>query len=114
LLDRQRPARSRQQRLSRIGPDADVRLKISRETLRKLNGIELVRIKRDQDQQNVGFNSRPFVLCGFPLRRPPADQLLFERRNGQFLLQVTTHSEYGLPFGQDRIVPIFLATLAVR
>jgi hypothetical protein len=26
----------------------------------------------------------------------------------------TGHPEYGLPFGQDRIVPIFLATLAVR
>ena len=27
---------------------------------------------------------------------------------------MTAHPEYGLPFGQDRIVPIFLATLAVR
>jgi len=39
---------------------------------------------------------------------------MFERRNGQFLLQVTGHPDYGLPFGQDRIVLIFLATLAVR
>jgi hypothetical protein len=30
------------------------------------------------------------------------------------LLQVTGHPEYGLPVGLDRIVPIFLATLAVR
>ena len=36
------------------------------------------------------------------------------RRNGRFVLQVTGHPEYGVPFGQDRIVPIFLATLAVR
>src|SRR5215469_5209380 len=114
LLDGQQPGCSRQQRLSRIGPAAVVRLKISRETLRQLDGIELVRIERDQGHQNVGFSSRPFVLCGLPLRRPPADQLLFERRNGQFVLQVTAHPEYGLPFGQDRIVPIFLATLAVR
>jgi hypothetical protein len=27
---------------------------------------------------------------------------------------VTGHPEFGLPFGQDRLVPIFLATLAVR
>jgi hypothetical protein len=27
---------------------------------------------------------------------------------------VTGHPEYGLPFGQDRIVPIFMATLAIR
>jgi hypothetical protein len=44
----------------------------------------------------------------------PADQLLYERRNGKFVLQVTGHPEYGVPFGQDRIVPIFLATLAVQ
>jgi hypothetical protein len=87
---------------------------ISRQVLRQLDGIQLVRIQREQCQQDVGFSSRPFVLCGLPLRRPPAGQLLFERRNGQFVLQITGHPEYGLPFGQDRIVPIFLATLAIR
>ncbi|MFN0101682.1 MAG: replication protein RepA [Bryobacteraceae bacterium] len=49
-----------------------------------------------------------------PIRRPPPDQLLFERRNGSFLLQITGHPQFGLPFGQDRLVLIFLATLAVR
>ena len=44
----------------------------------------------------------------------PRGNLLYERRNGHFLLQVTGHPEFGVPFGQDRIVPIFLATLAVR
>ncbi len=29
-------------------------------------------------------------------------------------LQVTGHPKFGVPFGQDRLVPIFLATLAVR
>ncbi len=33
---------------------------------------------------------------------------------GHFVLQVTGHPEFGVPFGRDRIVPIFLATLAVR
>jgi hypothetical protein len=54
------------------------------------------------------------VLCGLPVRPLPAGQLLYERRNGQFVLQVTGHPQYGVPFGQDRIVPIFLATLAVQ
>jgi len=49
-----------------------------------------------------------------PVRRLPANQLLHERRNGHFVLQLTGHPEYGVPFGQDRIVPIFLATLAVQ
>jgi hypothetical protein len=92
----------------------DPLLKISKQVRRQLDGIQLVHLKREQRKQNLGFSSRPFILCGLPIRRPPAGQLLFERRNGHFLLQVTGHPEYGLPFGQDRIVPIFLATLAVR
>ena len=89
-------------------------LLVSKYRLRQAEGIALVRQRRDEGRQNLGFNSRPFVLCGLPLRRPPRDQLLFERRNGNFVLQVTGHPEFGLPFGQDRLVPIFLATLAVR
>jgi hypothetical protein len=46
--------------------------------------------------------------------KPPVNELLYERRNGNFLLQITGHPTYGLPFGQDGIVPIYLATLAVR
>lgn len=46
--------------------------------------------------------------------KPTSHELLHERRNGQFLLQVTGHPQSGVPWGQDRLVPIFLATLAVR
>jgi plasmid replication initiation protein len=48
------------------------------------------------------------------VRKPPAGEMLYERRNGDFVLQITGHPSYGLPFGQDRIVPIYLATLAMR
>ena len=89
-------------------------VRISKQTRRKVDGIELIQLKRDQGQQNLCFSSRPFVLCGLPVRRLPANQLLYERRNGRFVLQITGHPHYGLPFGQDRIVPIFLATMAVR
>ena len=89
-------------------------LLISKQKLRQAEGIHLVRQRREQGNQVLGFNSRPFVLCGLPLRRPARDQLLYERRNGSFVLQVTGHPDFGLPFGQDRLVPIFLATMAVR
>src|SRR5678815_3455316 len=89
-------------------------LLVSKQKRRQAEGIALVRQRREEGRQNLGFNSRPFVLCGLPLRRPPRDQLLFERRNGNFVLQVTGHPEFGLPFGQDRLVPIFLATMAVK
>jgi hypothetical protein len=74
----------------------------------------MVREKRETETQNLGFSSRPFVLCGLPVKRPKTGCLLHKRRNGQFVLQVTGHPSYGLPWGQDRLVPIFLATIAIR
>jgi hypothetical protein len=93
---------------------AQPELIISTQRFRQVEGIELVRTKREQGRQNLCFSSRPFVLCGLPVRRPLPEELMYERRNGQFVLQVTGHPKFGVPFGQDRIVPIFLATLAVR
>lgn len=89
-------------------------LVVSKRKLREVEGIELVRSNREQGTQNLCFSSRPFVLCGLPLRPLPKGQLLYERRNGNFVLQITGHPDFGVPFGQDRIVPISLATLAVR
>ena len=96
--------------LADVHPD----LIISKRRMRKVESIECVRLKRDAARQNLGFPSRPFVLCGLPVRMPAPGCLLHERRNGQFVLQVTGHPSYGLPWGQDRLVPIFLATLAIR
>ena len=96
--------------LKRIHPE----LVVSKQKLRQAEGSCMVRMKREEGKQNVGFSSRPFVLCGLPVRQPPAGEMLYERRNGDFVLQITGHPSYGLPFGQDRIVPIYLATLAVR
>jgi hypothetical protein len=89
-------------------------LVVSKRQLEKAKGIELVRLNREQTSQTLCFSSRPFVLCGLPVRRLPPNQLLYERRNGRFVLQLAGHPDYGVPFGQDRIVPIFLATLAVQ
>jgi hypothetical protein len=89
-------------------------LLISKYRQRQLERIELIRAEPDRRGERLGFSSRPFVLCGLPLRRPPKSQLMYERRNGKFTLQLVGHPEFGLPFGQDRLIPIFLATLAVR
>lgn len=89
-------------------------LVISKRKLRQAEGSCVVRLRREEGKQNLGFSSRPFVLCGLPVRKPPLSEIVYERRNGHFVLQITGHPHYGLPFGQDRIVPIYLATLAVR
>jgi hypothetical protein len=89
-------------------------LVVSKQKLRRAEAIACVRLKRQEANQNLGFASRPFVLCGLPIKKPAPGQLLHERHNGQFSLQVTGHPSYGLPWGQDRLIPIFLARLAIR
>lgn len=81
---------------------------------RQLEHIDLIQADPERRGGRLGFTSRPFVLCGLPMRRPPRGQFLFERRNGKFKLQLLGHPDFGLPFGQDRLILIFLATLAVR
>lgn len=70
--------------LKRYFPD----LVVSKQRLRLADAIACVRLKRQEANQNLGFTSRPFVLCGLPVKRPRTGQLLHERRNGHFLLQV--------------------------
>ena len=70
-------------------------LVISKRKLREADAIQMVRRNRESEAQNLGFSSRPFVLCGLPVKRPPRGCLLHERRNGRFVLQVTGHPSYG-------------------
>ncbi len=87
---------------------------ITQRALKKLEVIQLVREQRESGKQQLAYNARPFVLCGIPLRRPPNKQLTHARQNGRFLLEITAHPRYGLPYGQDRLIPIWVATLAVQ
>jgi hypothetical protein len=90
------------------------KINITKQSLRKIEAVHLVREQRDGRRQDLAFNARPFVLCGLPLRRLPSDKLLYTRRNGKFFLQVLGHPQFGLPYGQDRLIPIWVATIAVR
>ncbi|MCL5005258.1 MAG: hypothetical protein M1404_01885 [Acidobacteria bacterium] len=81
---------------------------------KQLNSIALIREQREQRRQEVAFNARPLVPCGIPLCPLPKDQLAYKRRNGKFSLQIVGHPDFGLPFGQDRLIPNWVATLALR
>ncbi|HKT10681.1 MAG TPA: replication protein RepA [Terriglobia bacterium] len=74
----------------------------------------MIREQREQQKQEVAFDAGPFVLCGVPLRPLPKDQLAYKRRNGKFFLQIIGHPDFALPFGQDCLIPIWVATLALR
>jgi hypothetical protein len=85
---------------------------LSKRTIRRAKSIESIRLRRETQSQQVCFSSRPFVLTGLPIRRPDADVREYRRRNGNFFLTITGHPDKGLPFGQDRLIPIWMATLA--
>jgi hypothetical protein len=102
------------QSAGQILKDSHSELIVSNQKVGQARRIELIRVKREQGAQDLCYNARPFVLCGLPVRRLPKHQLVYQRRNGSFVLQITGHPDFGVPFGQDRLVPIFLATLAVQ
>src|SRR5215469_13304291 len=87
---------------------------ITKRTFKKLEAIQLIRDQRETGKQGLAYNARPFVLCGIPLRRPASDQLTYLRHNGKFSLEITGHPRFGLPYGQDRLIPIWIATLALQ
>ena len=89
-------------------------MRLTKTQLKRANAIELVRTQQQTGRPELLYAARPFLLCGLPLRRPPKDQLTHSRRNGRFFLQVFGHPDFGLPFGQDRLVPIWVATQAIR
>lgn len=87
---------------------------ITKRRLKQLQAIALIREQRDNGKQQLVYNARPFVLCGIPLRRPRQRQLAYLRRNGKFFLEITGHPRIGLAYGQDRLIPIWIATLALQ
>jgi hypothetical protein len=100
--------------LRRMAVAKDVGVPIPKQTARRLDAIELVRRGRDEHSQELAYNSRPFVLCGLPIRRPQPGSLNHTRKNGRFTLEIVGHPDFGLLYGQDRLIPLWLATLAVR
>ncbi|MBL4571679.1 MAG: replication initiator protein A [Gammaproteobacteria bacterium] len=80
-------------------------------TQRRVNRIERSEKAveaRQANNQSLGFAPRDFVLCGLPYRR--IDGIEHTRRNGKMLLRIVGDPRHGVPFGQDRLLPIWLAT----
>ena len=88
-------------------------LPLTKQQLRKAECIELVRTNRDSATQNLGYAPRPFVMCNFPHKRPKNPGRPYERSNGDFVLRIVPDPDHGVPFGRDRIWPIYLSTVAV-
>jgi hypothetical protein len=95
-------------------PDLALEPTASPQVLRRCNAVEEIRRKRTEGTQELSFGARPFILCGLPIRRLPTGAQTYTRRNGKFFLEIIGHPDHGVPFGQDRLVLLWLATVAVR
>lgn len=84
---------------------------ITKRKIRKLDAIARANHPAVDKTQRV-YSARPFVLCGIPVRRPHKHILEYSRQNGRFRLRVIGHPGYGLPFGQDRLLLIWIASMA--
>ncbi len=87
---------------------------LSSRTESRVEAVVPIREKRESRNQELSFGARPFIFCGLPIRRLPAGTLNYTRRNGRFFLEIVGHPEFGIPFGQDRLLLLWLATTAVR
>ncbi|MCU1328876.1 MAG: plasmid encoded RepA protein [Bryobacterales bacterium] len=87
---------------------------VSQTVIARSQSVELVRRRREDWDQSLAFGARPFILCGLPIRQLPAGTSKYVRRNGRLVLEVVGHPEYGIPFGQDRLILLWVGTVAVR
>lgn len=63
---------------------------------------------RRTGQQALAFSPRDFVMFSLPHKRMASN--VFERRNGNYRFRIETGGGHVVPFGQDRLVPLWLAT----
>ncbi|MGO9270601.1 MAG: replication protein RepA [Terriglobia bacterium] len=89
-------------------------IRLTKRRWKHLDAIQLVREQRQNHQQELAYQARPFVLCGIPLRRPPLHQFTHRRHSRKFFLEIIGHPQFGLPYGQDRLLPIWITTLALQ
>lgn len=86
---------------------------LSDRSVSRVERAEIARQKRELQQQDIGFSSRPFTLCNLPIR-PMKNRGVYERRNGKFFLRIEAGQGKELPYGRDRLVLILVATMAVQ
>ena len=71
-------------------------------------------ITNQKGSESLGFSSRPFVLTSFPIKKQTG-KLTWKRTNGNATLSITVPEGKVIPYGAiDRLIPIFLASIAVK
>ena len=94
-------------------PDKTAKTKLSQRGLKKADIAATARQARDEAKQDLGFNARPFTVTNLPVR-PKQGLQVWERKNGNHQLRIEAATGQMLPYGQDRLVLLLLATYALK
>lgn len=94
-------------------PEGPQALTLSKRRGNKIQAIAEIRALREKRDHEYAFTTSPFVLCSFPISQMPG-QTEYVRKNGRHKLKIVAESEYGLPWGQDRLIPIWIITEVMR
>src|SRR3954468_13223958 len=76
--------------------------------LSRAKHVEVTVQAREFEEQTLAFHIKEFLLCGLPYKPLQASEYL--RRNGKFSTQMVGLKNYGLPYGQARLVLIWMVT----
>jgi hypothetical protein len=78
-------------------------------TEKKLDLLAKSNEARQYQEQEQLIALRPLVMCGIPLRK--LKEPYYVRKSGPYTIELISSPLLGVPYGQDRLIPIFLATL---
>jgi hypothetical protein len=81
----------------------------SKQTQRLLDQIVAANYARKNNEQEQLIALRPLIMCGIPLRR--LKESYYVRQSGPYTVELISSPLLGVPYGQDRLIPIFLASL---
>jgi len=87
----------------------DERELLSTRRLSRVEQLALAAEARRDEEQILHYAPRDFVLCGLPYKRP-RNPAVYERRNGEFRFRIVGDPDFGVPFGQDRLIAFWLAS----
>jgi hypothetical protein len=101
--------------------------------IRKIKNKEVNRLKIKEERinlnQEISYLFRPLAICPFPAKQPKKVEIIreimgiqkkttehetiWERQNGKIRVEITANPKYGIPYGQDVLIILYLSREAI-
>jgi hypothetical protein len=78
------------------------------------SGVALSKRQVQPASRSYFYLPRHFLLCPLPVRKPEFESNLWRRSNLLSEMEIRSDPRYGVPHGQDRLVLLWIATLAIQ